>query len=86
MAHKNNKRRLVDDDDSGSDSERTENWARFIILSTYDVENDKPITKLSPFVIDKTLKGKIGEAQSVKKMKTETLLVECKNKKQSTVL
>lgn len=65
-AYKNNKRKLVEDDDSESETERSENWARFIILSTYD-ENEKPVTKLSPFVIDKTLKGIIGEAQSVKK-------------------
>jgi hypothetical protein len=85
MAPKNNKRKLVEDDDSESDSERRDNWARFIILSTLD-EDEKPVSKLSPFVIDKTLKGIVGEVQSVKKMKNENLLVECKSKKQSIVL
>ena len=66
MAPQNNKRRLVEDDDSESDSERRENWAKYIILSTLD-ENEKPITKLSPFVIAKTLKGIVGEVQTVKK-------------------
>ena len=86
MATKTNKKRLLEVDDSGPDSERTENWARFIVLSTLDTENEKPITKLSPFVIDKTLKGIIGEAQSIKKMKNENLMVECKNRSQSLVL
>ena len=85
MAPQNNKRRLVEDDDSESDSEKRENWAKYIILSTLD-ENEKPITKLSPFVIEKSLKGIVGEVQSVKKMKNENLLVECKNRKQSLVL
>ena len=75
----------MEDDDSESDSERRDNWARYIILSTLD-EEEKPVTKLSPFVIDKTLKGIVGEVQSVKKMRNENLLVECKNKKQSMVL
>jgi hypothetical protein len=47
-----------------------------IILSTLD-ENEKPVTKLSPFVTELTIKGMVGEVQSVKKMKNETLLVEC---------
>ena len=85
MAPQNNKRRLVEDDDSESDSERRDNWAKYIILSTID-EDEKPVTKLSPFVIEKTLKGIIGEAQSIKKMKNETLLVECRTKKQSMIL
>ena len=85
MAPQNNKRKLVEDDDSESDSERRDNWARYIILSTLD-EEEKPVTKLSPFVIDKTLNGIVGEVQSVKKMRNENLLVECKNKKQSMVL
>jgi hypothetical protein len=85
MAPQNNKRRLVEDDDSESDSERRDNWAKYIVLSTVD-EHEKPVTKLSPFVIEKTLKGIIREAQSIKKMKNETLLVECKTKKQSMVL
>jgi hypothetical protein len=55
MAHKNNKRRLVEDVDSESDTERPKNWARYIILSTLD-ENEKLVTKLSPFVIEKTLR------------------------------
>jgi hypothetical protein len=66
MAPQNNKRRLVEDDDSESDSERRDNWARYIILSTLG-ENEKPVTKLSPFVIEKTIKGIVGEVQSIKK-------------------
>ena len=85
MAPQNNKRRLVEDDDSESDSERRDNWARYIILSTLE-ENEKPVTKLSPFVIEKAIKGIVGEVPSIKKMKNETLLVECKAKKQSMVL
>ena len=56
MAPQNNKRRLVEDYDSESDSERRDSWAKYIILSTID-EDEKPVTKLSPFVIEKTLKG-----------------------------
>ena len=64
MATKN-KRKLLEND-SDSDTERSDNWAKFIVLQTVD-EQEKPITKLSPFVIEKTLKGIIGQAQSIKK-------------------
>ena len=43
----------------------------------------KPITSLSPFVIEKQIEAIIGTAKSVKKLKNQTLLVETTRKGQT---
>ena len=57
-----------------------ENFARYLIKST---NPEKPITLLSPFVIEKQIKSQIGTAESVKKLKNQTLLVETSRKAQT---
>ena len=49
-------------------------------------EHAKPLTKVSPFVIQKGLQGIIGTPKSVKKMKSGALLIEVAKKAQSTSL
>lgn len=56
-------------------------FAKFIIIEAVDKE--KPITKLSPFVIEKQLSSILGTPKSVKSLKNQTLLVECNTKNQA---
>ena len=58
-----------------------ENFARYLIIKS--TNPDKPITLLSPFVIEKQIKSQIGTAESVKKLKNQTLLVETSSKAQT---
>ena len=44
-----------------------ESFARFLIIKSTNPE--KPITSLSPFVIEKQIEAQIGTAKSVKKLK-----------------
>ena len=48
--------------------------------------NEKPITSLSPFVIEKQIEALIGTPNSVKKMRNQTLLVETTRKIQTEQL
>jgi hypothetical protein len=40
-------------------------------------DENKIITKLSPFILEKWLKSTVGEVRNVTKMKSGSLLVEC---------
>lgn len=71
----------------GEDSnnyENTEIWPRFITISSKETE--KPLTKLSPFVIEKAITGMAGAPKSVKKLRSGQILVECEKKAHSTNL
>ncbi|XP_062598685.1 uncharacterized protein LOC134260118, partial [Saccostrea cucullata] len=64
-----------------------EHWPRFITLEAQLSENyTKPLTKVSPFVIQKGIQGIIGTPKSVKKLKSGALLLEVSKKQQSTSL
>ena len=56
-----------------------ENWSRFIVL----ISNQKPLTKISPFIIEKTIKGCAGEVKNVTKLRSGSLKIECFRKQQS---
>ena len=60
------------------------NYERFIVVFYKDPS--KPITQLSPFTIEKTIKSILGTHKSVKKFKDKTLLVECFSKQQAVNL
>ena len=85
MASSTNKRQRSDYDDEDFSASAMfttqENFARFIIITSKN--KDKPVTSLSPFVIEKQLESTIGTAKSVKKLKNETLLVETQRKQQT---
>jgi hypothetical protein len=74
-----NKRRRPDSD--SDDDFGTLSFKPFLVIESLDP--DKPITKLSPFVIEKTLSGILGTPKSVKKLKNESILVECNTKIQA---
>ena len=79
-----NKRQRPDSDDDTATStffKSTENFARFLIIKSEDCE--KPITSLSPFVIEKQIEAIIGIPKSVKKLKNKTLLLETNRKSQT---
>ena len=57
------------------------NFPHFIVIESVDKTN--PITKVSPFAIEKQLSGILGTPKSVKKLKNETILVECNTRQQS---
>jgi hypothetical protein len=67
------------DDNSNIDYINT--WPRFIVLTSKD--ENKIITKLSPFILEKRLKAQHGEVRNVTKMKSGNLLVECYIQQQS---
>ena len=85
MASSTNKRQRPDADDDEHETSTIftsqENFARFLIIESKNKK--KPITSLSPFVIEKQIEAQIGTAKSVKKLKNGTLLVETTRKTQT---
>ena len=53
----------------------------FIVIESKDPSH--PVTKLSPFVVEKQLHSILGTAKSVRKLKNNTILVECFTRQQS---
>ena len=49
-------------------------WPRFIVLAT--VDETQPLTKLSPFLVEKHIYGKFGTVHKVTKMRSGSLLIE----------
>ena len=58
-----------------------DSFARYLIIKSKSSE--KPITSLSPFVIEKQIESTIGTGKLVKKLKDHTLLVETTRKGQT---
>ena len=85
MASSTLKRLRPDSDDDEHEASTIftsqENFARYLIIESKNKE--KPVTSLSPFVIEKQIKSMIGHAKSVKKLKNGTLLVETTRKSQT---
>lgn len=83
----NNKRQRPDSDDEIDPStlfKSQENFAKFLIIESKNKE--KPITSLSPFVIEKQIQAMIGTPKNVKKLKNGTLLIETTRKMQTDML
>ena len=84
MATLTNKRPRSDSDgdeiDTSTIFRSQENFAKFLIIES--TNKDKPITSLSPFVIEKQIEALIGTVKSVKKLRNQTLLVETTRKSQ----
>ena len=85
MATLTNKRPRSDSDgdeiDTSTIFRSQENFAKFLIIES--TNKDKPITSLSPFVIEKQIEALIGTVKSVKKLRNQTLLVETTRKSQT---
>ena len=91
MDPKNKKKRHADRtfyNDSDSDYEirtKTMNWPHFLLVESGD--ESLPVTKLSPFAIDKGFQALIsGRLRSIKRLRNGTFLMECDTKKQSDLL
>ena len=88
MASSTNKQQRTDSNDDEHETSTIftsqENFARFLIIESKNKE--KPITSLSPFLIEKQIEAQIGTAKSVKKLKNGTLLVETTRKTQTEKL
>ena len=79
--------RQFDSSDSDSDLEirqRTGFWASWLVVE--GTEQEKPISALSPFAIQKGFQGIAGDPQSVKRLRNGSFLIQCKSKKQSEQL
>ena len=85
MASSTLKRLRPDSDDDEHEASTIftsqENFARYLIIESKNKE--KPVTSLSPFVIEKQIESMIGTAKSVKKLKNGTLLIETTRKTQA---
>ena len=69
-----------------NDNESTQfnfNFSKFLVIKS---EETKPITSLSPFIIEKQIESLIGTPKLVKKLKNELLLVETSTASQADSL
>ena len=74
------KKRSREQSDSDSDNGQTSSlFPRFLIVESNDPE--RPLSKLSPFVIEKVLVSVAGSPKSVKKLNSGALLVEVEKAK-----
>ena len=55
-------------------------FARFLVIKSME---EKAVTSLSPFIIEKQIESIIGSPKTVKKLKNKTLLVEKNGKSQT---
>ena len=78
-------KRPLSESDSESDSipftAKSLHFPTFIVIDSKDPSH--PITKLSPFVVEKQLHSILGTPKSVKKFRNNTILVECFSRQQS---
>ena len=85
----NRKRILQTESDDDADQslhfvfKSNETFAKFLVIQSLE---EKAVTSLSPFVIEKQIESLIGTPKSVKKLKNKTLLVETSRKSQTDSL
>ena len=84
LAHKRQRPDSDDDLDATTLFRTQENFAKFLIIESKDKE--KPVTSLSPFVIEKQIESLIGTPKTVKKLRNGTLSVETTRKTQTEML
>ena len=82
----NSKRKLESDDDDDGHTVKQQNtdsklFPKFLVLTS--LNEDKPLTKTSPFLLHKSIQSCAGEIKKVSKMKNGSLLVECLRQQQS---
>ena len=71
-----------DDEHESNLSKKLEvNYPKFIVLKP--VYSDQPLTKLSPFAVAKSIQGRFGTVNQVKKMKDGSLLIEASRNSQA---
>ena len=86
MAPTNKKRLRDNDQDSDSDSENERsyncnNWPRFLVVESSN--DDLPLSKLSPFAVQKGFQAVAGTLKNIKRLRDGSFLVECGKKAQA---
>ena len=87
MAPTNKKRWRNNDQDSDSDSENKRsynsynNWLRFLVVESSS--DDLPLSKLSPFAVQKGFQAVAGTLESIKRLRDGFFLVECGKRAQA---
>ena len=88
MAPQNKHKQLRDSDqDTDTDPENesflntTANWPRFLVVESASV--DLPLSKLSPFAIQKGFQAIAGTLKSIKRLRDGSFLVKCARKPQA---
>ena len=86
MAPTNKKRLRDNDQDSDSDSENERsyncnNWPRFLVVESSS--DDLPLSKLSPFAVQKGFQAVAGTLKSIKRLRDGSFLVECGKRDQA---
>ena len=67
------------DSDSESDIEiGVDSWPRFLIMESTD--SDKPLSKLSPFALQKDIQGLAGVPKDVNRLRSGQVLIEVDRK------
>ena len=82
--HERVKRTRPDDDDSDSDTDlftTNDNWPRYIVLTS--ASEEKPLSKLSPFEVQKGFQAIAGTLKSTKRLRDGSFLVQCSRKAQA---
>ena len=59
-------------------------WPRFIVLDS--VNPSEPLSKLSPFAVEKAIKGRFGTVKKVTKMRSGSLLIEASRPTQAKMI
>ena len=59
------------DSDEEYDPDWTHAWPRYLVLAP--VDDSQPLTKVSPFAVEKSIQGKYGTVKKVTKMKSGSL-------------
>ena len=73
-SQKKAKRALSSDSESDSECQNpSSHFPRFLVIEAEDSSN--PITRLSPFIIEKQISSILGTAKSVKRLRNDTLLL-----------
>ena len=87
MAHNNPKRKKIEEsveESMGASGSESDFWPSFVVLT--GTEENKAPGSLSPFIIQRVLKGCIGTAKKVTKLRSGDLLVEVERRAQSKQL
>ena len=84
--HRNKTLRDNDQDsDTDSDNERSynscNNWPMFLVVES--TSDDLPLSKLSPFAVQKGFQAVAGTLKSIKRLRDVSFLVECARKSQA---
>ena len=80
----NDKKRQRENDVESSEDAPSNIWPRVFIISGTD--NEKPLKKLSPFAVSKSISAIVGHGASVKRLKSGDLLVTVTHKHHSEAL